>query len=156
MTGDVAAGTRKAFDETCLDGIGPRTRQNDGSRLGCVHCFPNHVVASGYDDDINLETHELGSKLRLPTASLRVPVLDRDVFSFYIAKLTQSQPNSLGTGRIGSSVGPRQVSNPQDFLRLFSRGLSLQEQAIPLQQGLMAPQPSSLRTQFGVLSRGRK
>src|SRR4030095_2324328 len=35
-----------------------------------------------------------------------------------------------------------------DFLGLLRLGLSLQERATPLQQGLMAPQPSSLRTSF--------
>src|SRR4030095_8269292 len=41
------------------------------------------------------------------------------------------------------SVGPSLVA---------ARRLSLQEQATPLQKGLMAPQPSSLRTSFRALS----
>ena len=62
-------------------------------------------VPSCYHDDINLETHQLGRKLREPIAlTLRVSVLDGDVLSFYVATLAQSQPNSLGTGGITSCV----------------------------------------------------
>ena len=51
-------------------------------------------VPSCYHDDINLETHHLGRKLREPIGlSLPISVLDGDVLSFYVAKLAQSQPN---------------------------------------------------------------
>src|SRR4030095_1082074 len=54
-------------------------------------------------DDINLETHQLGRKLREPIGlPLRISVLDGDVLSFYVAKLAQSQPNCLGTGGLTS------------------------------------------------------
>ena len=60
-----------------------------------------------YHDDIDLETHQLGRKLREPIAlSLRISVLDGDVLSFYVAKLAQSHPNCLGTGGL-SSCAPR-------------------------------------------------
>ena len=56
-------------------------------------------VLSCYHDDINLETHQLGRKLREPIdLSLRISVLGGDVLPFYVAKLAQSQPNCLGTG----------------------------------------------------------
>ena len=56
-------------------------------------------VPSCYHDDINLETHQLGRKLREPIdLPLRISVLDGDVLSFYVATLAQSQPNCLGTG----------------------------------------------------------
>ena len=56
-------------------------------------------LPSCYHDDINLETHQLGRKLRVPIAlPLRISVLDGDVLSFDVATLAQSQPNSLGTG----------------------------------------------------------
>ena len=59
------------------------------ARIGCV--------PSCYHDDINLETHQLGRKLRKPIElPLRISVLDGDVLSFYVAKLAQSQPNCLG------------------------------------------------------------
>ena len=42
-------------------------------------------------DEINLETHQLGRKLRGPIElPLRVSVLDGDVLSFYVATLAQS------------------------------------------------------------------
>ena len=54
-------------------------------------------------DEINLETHQLGHKLREPIAlPLRISVLDGDVLSFDVATLAQSQPNRLGTGGVTS------------------------------------------------------
>ena len=62
-------------------------------------------VPSCYHDDINLETHQLGRKLREPIElPLRISVLDGDVLSFYVAKLAQSQPNCLGTGGLTSWI----------------------------------------------------
>ena len=59
---------------------------------------------SCYHDDINLETHQLGRKLREPIAlPLRISVLDGDVLSFYVAKVAQSQPNS--SKRVDSLAG---------------------------------------------------
>ena len=47
-------------------------------------------IPSCYHDDINLETHQLGRKLREPIAlPLRISVLDGDVLSFYVTKLAQ-------------------------------------------------------------------
>ena len=67
-----------------------------------------HAVPSCYHDDINLETHQLGRKLRSPIVlPLRISVLDGDVLSFYVAKLAQSQPNCLGTGGLSSWIGRR-------------------------------------------------
>ena len=64
------------------------------------------LVPSCYHDDINLETHQLGRKLREPIElPLRISVLDGDVLSFYVAKLAQSQPNCLGTGGLTSWIG---------------------------------------------------
>ena len=65
-------------------------------------------IPSCYHDDINLETHQLGRKLREPIAlPLRISVLDGDVLSFYVAKLAQSQPNCLGTGGLTSWIDRR-------------------------------------------------
>jgi hypothetical protein len=42
-------------------------------------------------DDINLETHQFGRKLREPIEfALRISVLGSNVLSFYVAKPTQS------------------------------------------------------------------
>ncbi|HEY7553603.1 MAG TPA: hypothetical protein VIH18_02240, partial [Candidatus Binatia bacterium] len=59
---------------------------------------PDYRIPSCYHDDINLETDEIGRKLRDPIdVSLRISVLDGDVLSFYVTKLAQSPPNRLGT-----------------------------------------------------------
>jgi len=43
--------------------------------------------------------HQFGRNLRkLIALPLRIPVLDGDVLPFAVTKLTQSQPNCLGTG----------------------------------------------------------
>jgi hypothetical protein len=61
-----------------------------------------------YHDNINLETHQLGGKLRGPIAiPLRMSVLDGDVLPFYVAQLAQSQPNCLGTGGLTSWTAQR-------------------------------------------------
>ena len=77
----------------CLAGIEPTTRHNDGNRLSRIPCCPNPAVSSCHDDDINLETHQLGCKLggsiRLP---LRISILDGEVLSLYVAKLAQALP----------------------------------------------------------------
>ena len=72
---------------------------NDRNRLGRIHGRPDQRVPSCYHDDIDLETHQLGRKLREPIElPLSISVLDGDVLSFYVTKLAQSQPNCLGTG----------------------------------------------------------
>ena len=66
------------------------------------------VFPSYYHDDINLETYQIGGKLRKPIKlPLRISVLEGDVLSFYIAKLAQSQPNGLGTARLTSCIARR-------------------------------------------------
>ncbi len=66
-------------------------RHNDGNRLGCILGRLDRHVSCRYHDDINLQTHQLGRKLRGPIdLPLRISVLDGDVLSFYVAKLAQS------------------------------------------------------------------
>ena len=56
-------------------------------------------------NEIDLETHQLGRKLRESIElSLRISVLDGDVLSFDVAKLAQSQPNCFGTGGLSSCI----------------------------------------------------
>jgi hypothetical protein len=53
-----------------------------------------------YQDDIHLETHQLGRKLSRPIGlALDISVLNGNVLPVYVATLAQSLPNSLGTGR---------------------------------------------------------
>ena len=90
-TGDVAAGTGKAFNYACLDRIGPTARHNDGNRLGRILGCPDRRDPSCYHDDINLETHQLGGKLGGSIGfPLRIAVLGCDVLSFYVTKLADA------------------------------------------------------------------
>ena len=97
-TGDVAAGTGKIFNEACFNRIGPHANHNDGNRLGCILGRPDLWIPSRYDDDINLETHQVARKLGQPIElTLRVAILEGNVLSFYVAKIAQCQPNWFGT-----------------------------------------------------------
>src|SRR6266536_2455519 len=98
----------KAFNQACLDRIGPKPRHNDRNRLGRILGRQDPRGPSCYHDDIDLKTHQLGRKLRGPIAlPLRISVLDGDVLSFYVAKLAQSRPNCLDTGGVTSWVERR-------------------------------------------------
>src|SRR5512145_2232900 len=96
----------KAFNEAFFDRIDPTAHHNDGNRLSRVLDRPDRLRPTCYHDNINLQTHQLGSKLRKPIAlSLRISILAGDVLSFYVAKLTQSQPNWLSEGGLRSPIG---------------------------------------------------
>src|SRR5882724_11037366 len=98
----------KTFNQACLDRIEPLARHNDGNRLGRVLGRPERQDPSCYHDDINPETRQLGRELRSPIdLSLRISVFEGDILSFDVAKLAQSQPNSLGTGGVTSWIGRR-------------------------------------------------
>ena len=89
-----------------LTGSGPAPTITIGIVLVAFLVARIQRVPSCYHDDINLETHKLGRKLRKPIAlSLRIPVLDGDVLTFYVATLAQSQPNCLGTSGLTSLIG---------------------------------------------------
>jgi hypothetical protein len=61
--------------------------------------------SSCYHEDIDIEAHQFGNKLRRPIGlPLRVPVIDGDVLSFYVAQLAKRQANPLGTGGLISWV----------------------------------------------------
>ena len=65
-------------------------------------------VPSCYHDDINLETHQLGRKLRAPIRlSLRISILGGDVLYFYVATLAQRQPNCVRTGGLTNWIERR-------------------------------------------------
>src|SRR5262245_2585727 len=95
----------KAFNKARLDRIDPSARHNDGNRLGRILGRQDYPGSSSCHDDINLETHQLGRKLREPIdLSLRKSVLDGDVLSFDVAKLAQSLPNCLATDELSSRI----------------------------------------------------
>jgi hypothetical protein len=55
-------------------------------------------------DDIHLETHQLGGKLRIPILlPLRISVLEGDVLSLYVATLAQS--SRIPSERVDSVAG---------------------------------------------------
>src|SRR5262249_51966815 len=115
----------------CYDWIDPTTRHNNGNRLGCILGRPDQRVRSRYHDDINLETHHLGRKLRVATAlPLRISVLDGNVLSVYVAEIAQSPPNCLETGGLTSCIARREIPYPCDFRRLLrlNRKAESQEQ----------------------------
>ena len=50
--------------------------------------------------------HQFGGKFRKPIElTLRITIIEGDVLSFCVSKLTQRQPNRLGTPGISSGVG---------------------------------------------------
>ena len=56
---------------------------------------------TSHDDDVYLETHQLGRKRRQAIEfPLCISRLNDDVFSLYVPKLAQAQPECLGTGRV--------------------------------------------------------
>ena len=60
--------------------------------------------------------------------------------SFYVATLAQSQPNCFGTDKDSSETGRYFDRYPirEIFLVLLRLGYGLQEQAVPLQAGLIS------------------
>ena len=77
---DVAAGPRQALNQPTRNRV-TRSRHNDRDCPGSF--FGSQSIGSnGSDDDVNLETDEIGREVReaiVPT--LRISVLDADVFS---------------------------------------------------------------------------
>src|SRR4030095_6495255 len=112
-----------AIHSACLDRIESSTHHNDGNRLGRILGRLEPIAPSRSQDEIQLETHQLGRKLRLPAAlSLRISVLDGDVLSFYVAKLAQSQLNCLDTGGVTNAVALIQIPYARDLLCLLRVG----------------------------------
>src|SRR5262249_58079647 len=80
-------------------------RHDDRNRLGRILGRSGQYDPSCYHDDIDVETHQPGSKLGSPIGlPLRIPVIDGDVLSFYIAQVAKCQANPFGTGGLITSV----------------------------------------------------
>src|SRR5262249_15821119 len=121
--GGVGGGGGSSDNMARFDRIEPGARHNDGNRFGRIPGRPDPLLPSCYDDHINLETHQLGRKLRGPIGlPFRISVLDGDVLSFYVATLAQCHPNCLGTSGLTSSIARRYIPYPGDFLRLLRVG----------------------------------
>jgi hypothetical protein len=76
---DVAAGPRQTLDKPSSDKVTGR----DNNRDGPGGIFGSLAIgSSGSDDDVNLETDEIGCEGREAIEStFRIPVLDADVLS---------------------------------------------------------------------------
>jgi hypothetical protein len=76
------------------------------------------IGSDGSDDDVNLETDEIGGEVWEAIGStLRIAVLDADVLSLNPSEVAESEPECLVQGRgIGRRV-LREQSNPADFYR---------------------------------------
>ena len=118
--GNVAAGTGKAFNKPCLDRIKPLTHHNDGNRLSRILGRADHRGPSCHDDDIDLESNQLGQKIRKPIAlTFRIAVLGSDVLSFDVAKLAQNHTDRVGTSGVAGCRNICYIPYPPDFLRLL-------------------------------------
>jgi hypothetical protein len=59
-------------------------------------------------NDVDLQTDQLGRKLREAIKlTIRIAVIDRDILSFYVAKLAQALSKGLGTVRVSGCIDPR-------------------------------------------------
>ena len=81
-----------------------------------------------------------------------LPLLVRNSITTFltldVTEIPQALPECLGEDQSRSC---RQITYSENLLRLLRLGYHSQQQAVPLQSGLMTPQPSSLRTSFRAL-----
>ena len=113
---DVAAGPRQALNQPTRNRV-TRSRHNDrdspGSFLGS-----QSIGSNGSDDDVNLETDEIGCEVREAIAStLRIAVLDADVLSLDPSEVAETEPECLVPERGIGRREWREKSYPGDFCR---------------------------------------
>ena len=98
---------------------GSRCHHNNGNRLGCLLGCKDRMVQR--DKDINLELHEFSYEIRnLVPLSLNVAILNQDVFSFYVTKISQPLPECLDLRtRIAGVTKSGHVSYPRNFRGLL-------------------------------------
>jgi hypothetical protein len=111
------------------------------------------ISRNGCDDDVNLQTDEIGCKVREAIAStLRIAVLEADVLSFNPSEVAETEPECLVPEcGIGRRIW-REKSYPGDFCRRLrarcarpsERACSESNQQFPtccyvIQTGLPAP-----------------
>jgi hypothetical protein len=72
------------------------------------------------DNHVYLETHKFGEKVRKPLYfPLGHPILNDNVFSLHVPKITQTLPKSLDSVRDSGRGGTDHKSYPRDLLRLL-------------------------------------
>ena len=87
------------MNEACLDRVGSTTCHNDRNYLGRIHNRLDKSIPSRYHDEVNLETHQFGSKRGKPLAlSVGVSVLDGDVLSLDVIEFAQTLAKGLDAG----------------------------------------------------------
>jgi len=90
QTGDVAARTRKAFNDAVADRISCG-RKHDRDDRGCLFCR-NSRRRSRCDNDVDLEPDELGGDLSIAfVAPLRPSIFDRDGTALNPAEIPQKR-----------------------------------------------------------------
>ena len=111
---DVAAGPRQALNQPTRNRV-TRSRHNDRDCPGSV--FGSQSIGSkGSDDDVNLETDEIGCEVREAIAStLRIAVLDADVLSLDPSEVAETLPECLVPERGSGRREWREKSYPRDF-----------------------------------------
>src|SRR5216684_4954388 len=116
--GDVAAGPRQALNDPSCHRV-TRRRHHNRDFLGSVFGSQS-IVGNGSDDDVNLETDQIGCELRQDVDfHLRISVFNDDVLSLNPSKVTEPfQECLVPERRVGAREG-RQKSYPGDSLLLL-------------------------------------
>jgi hypothetical protein len=100
----VSTRTRQAGDEPAAYGILIPGHDNGNRRRGVLG-IPR-VYRTGRDNDIDIETHGLGSERgRSIHIALRRPILNDNVVPFHVAKLAQPLAECLDAGRNSGKGG---------------------------------------------------
>src|SRR5262249_7877942 len=93
-------------------------RHDNGNRSSCL--LGGTIYIPTCDNDVYLETHKFGEKVRKPLCfSLGHSILNDNVFSLHVPKLAQTLPESLDAVRDNGGRGTDHKSYPRDFLRLL-------------------------------------
>ena len=98
------------------------------------------AVAPADNDDVHLETHQLGRVLGIRSS---FPSRDRHSMTMFFPSMyprsRRPMPKCLGRGRRGrNGATPSKISYPRDFLRLLRLGCHSKSKQLPLQQRLMS------------------
>src|SRR6516225_2080324 len=95
---------------------------DNGNGRSCFFGSPR-VCRTSRDDEIHVMAHQLGRKygqsIRL---SLRITILNDNILSFNISKLTQTLAERLNASLVGGKGCTDQISDPREFLRLLRLG----------------------------------
>ena len=115
---DVAAGPRQALNKPNCNRV-TRRRHNDRDCPGSIFGSQS-IGTTGSDDDVNLETDEIGREVGKAIAStLRISILNADVLSLNPSEVAETLPECLVPVRGSGRRDWRKKTYPRDFLRLL-------------------------------------